>query len=105
MRSFALNFELRSSADDGPTVQRGRFIAAVEPLKTEVGDDLFGLLGEDHVVVLQAPAHLQPAELMRRNGGPGGSKERAFAGVAFLRAMPPDDEADAELIVPVFSHN
>lgn len=105
MASFAPYFELRARDDARPAVASGKFIAVVEPLLTDVDADLLSLLGEDHVVVLQAPEHLQPPELTGRNAGQGRGAQRAFTGVAFLRAMPPEDEADAELIVPLFSHN
>ena len=105
MASFAPHFELRARGDARPAVQRGKFIAVVEHLLTDLDADLLDLLGEDHVVVLQAPEHLQPAELTARNRHSPSPARRSFTGVAFLRALPPGDDADAELIVPVFSHN
>ena len=101
MPSFVASFELRSAAPGPPALSRGRFVAVVDRMRTAVEGDFYDLLGEDAVVVLEAPAHLQPTGA----GSPRNEGRLAFRAVAYLRPLPDDAEADAELIVPLFSHN
>lgn len=88
----------------GAAPRVARFVAQTErmarPSAEDPLDPLHGL-GPLDLLVVEGPEHLQPARARAaRVGG-----RAPFRVVAYLRLLPPDAGADAELIVPVFSHN